>query len=102
MKNLKFTFILIIFNIFSSYAIKGENIPLKGNRFLTFNTIIRVNQIEVSRNKNAGVDERTLHSPEKIIKFREAIEKGFPGSKITWAFSWLALNDTTRQYQTIR
>lgn len=102
MKNLKVAFILIIFNIFSSYTIKGENISLKGNRFLTFNTIIRVNQIEVSRNKNAGVDERTLHSPEKIIKFREAIEKGFPGSKITWAFSWLALNDTTRQYQTIR
>jgi hypothetical protein len=32
---------------------------LMGNRFLTFNTIIRVNQIEVSRNRNVGEDEHT-------------------------------------------
>jgi hypothetical protein len=30
---------------------------LTGNRYLTFNAVIRVNQIEVSRNKNAGEDE---------------------------------------------
>lgn len=103
MKNVGAIFISILLNIISpSVVAEGENIQLKGNRFLTFNTIIRVNQIEVSRDKNAGVDERNLHSPEKIIKFREAIEEGFPGSKITWAFSWLALNDTTKQYQTIR
>lgn len=62
-------------------------IPLMGQRFLTFNTIIRVNQIEVSRDRNVGVDERDVHTPEKVIKFREAIESGFPGAKITWAFS---------------
>ncbi len=103
MKNLGGILIPILLNMFFPFTtIKGENISLKGNRFLTFNTIIRVNQIEVSRVKNVGVDERALHSPEKVIKFREAIEKGFPGSKITWAFSWLALNDTSTQYQTIR
>lgn len=73
-----------------------------GHRFLTFNSVIRVNQIEVSRNKNSGEDERSLHTPSKVIAFRNAIEKGFPGAKITWAFSWLALHDTTLSYTKIR
>jgi hypothetical protein len=64
--------------------------------------VIRVNQIEVSRDKNVGEDERGLHTPEKLIEFRDAIEKGFPGAKITWAFSWLALHDTTFNYTKIR
>ena len=80
----------------------GKTIPLNGNRFLTFNTVIRVNQIEVSRNKNLGVDERELHTPERVIKFREAINAGFPGAKITWAFSWLALHDTSANFTKIR
>jgi hypothetical protein len=79
-----------------------KNIPLMGQRFLTFNAVIRVNQIEVSRDKNVGEDERALHTPERVIKYREAIEDGFPGARITWAFSWLALNDTTASYRKIR
>jgi hypothetical protein len=75
---------------------------LMGNRFLTFNAVIRVNQIEVSRDKNVGEDERSLHTPARVKKYREAIEKGFPGARITWAFSWLALNDTTADYRLIR
>jgi len=81
---------------------ENPDIPLMGNRFLTFNTVIRVNQIEVARDRNVGRDERHLHTPEKVKGFREAIEKGFPGSRITWAFSWLALHDTTNNYKTIR
>ena len=81
---------------------KQDTDQLTGHRFITFNTVIRVNQIEVARDKNVGRDERDLHTPEKVIKFREAIEKGFPGSRITWAFSWLALHDTTTNYKTIR
>ena len=81
---------------------KQDTVGLSGHRFLTFNTVIRVNQIEVARDKNVGRDERHLHTPEKVIKFREAIEKGFPGSRITWAFSWLALHDTTTNYKKIR
>lgn len=76
--------------------------PLMGHRFLTINTVIRVNQIEVSRNRNVGVDERNMHTPERVIAFREAIEAGFPGAKITWSFSWLALHDTTANYTKIR
>lgn len=75
---------------------------LMGNRFLTFNAVIRVNQIEVSRDKNVGYDERKLHTPARVIKYREAIESGFPGAKITWALSWLALHDTTSDYVKIR
>ena len=80
----------------------NTDIPLMGNRFLTLNTVIRVNQIEVTRDKNVGTDERNKHTPEKLIRFREAIEKGFPGSRITWSFSWLSLNDTTNNYRLIR
>lgn len=75
---------------------------LMGNRFLTFNTVIRVNQIEVSRDRNVGEDERALHTPARVIAFRNAIAEGFPGGKITWSFSWLALHDTSKAYTEIR
>ncbi len=75
---------------------------LMGQRFLTFNAIIRVNQIEVARDKNVGHDERSLHTPERVKAYREAIEAGFPGARITWALSWLALHDTTASYRQIR
>ncbi len=82
---------------------KGEAMPgLMGNRFLTFNAVVRVNQIEVSRDLNKGRDERNAHTPERVKTFRDAIEKGFPGASITWAFSWLALHDTTDNYKEIR
>ena len=75
---------------------------LAGHRFLTFNAVIRVNQIEVARDRNVGYDERSLHTPQRVLKFRDAISAGFPGAKITWAFSWLALHDTTANYRQIR
>lgn len=75
---------------------------LMGNRFLTFNTIIRVNQIEVSRDRNEGEDERSAHTPERVVAFREAISCEFPDARITWAFSWLALHDQTENYKKIR
>jgi len=75
---------------------------LMGNRFLTFNTVIRVNQIEVSRDRNVGEDERALHTPARVIAFRKAVAEGFPGGKMTWSFSWLALNDTSEAYEEIR
>jgi hypothetical protein len=75
---------------------------LMGHRFLTLNTVVRVNQIEVARNRNEGVDERSQHTPERIELFRKAVETGFPGARITWAFSWLALHDTAANYRKIR
>ncbi len=83
-------------------AAAPDSLHLMGTRFLTFNAVIRVNQIEVSRNRNVGEDERTLHTPARVIQYREAIEAGFPRARITWALSWLALNDTSSDYRKIR
>ncbi len=80
----------------------GKEVLLMGHRCLTFNSVIRVNQIEVARDKNVGHDERSLHTPERVENFRKAIAKGFPGAKVTWALSWLALHDTTANYRQIR
>lgn len=47
---------------------------LMGHRFLTLNTIVRVHQIEVSREVSHGPDESSVHRPEDARTFREAIE----------------------------
>ncbi|MBK9391272.1 MAG: DUF3863 domain-containing protein [Bacteroidetes bacterium] len=103
-----FISLLILLSLFTTSctdSISSKNKDqdmLSGHRFLTFNSVIRVNQIEVSRDKNVGFDERELHTPSRLVEFRNAIEKGFPGAKITWALSWLALHDTTSDYLKIR
>lgn len=82
----------------------NSNVPdeLMGHRFLTINSIIRVNQIEVTRDTNLGADERERHTPEKVRAFREAIASELPEASITWAFSWLALHDQSENYRKIR
>ncbi len=107
MNTFKLPFLLMFVLLLSLFSCKNEKskepaISLMSNRFLTFNCVIRVNQIEVSRFENKGEDERSLHTPSKLIEFRNAFEKGFPGAKMTWAFSWLALHDTTFNYTKIR
>jgi hypothetical protein len=77
-------------------------VDLMGNRFLTLNTVVRVNQIEVTRDRVAGSDEGDIHTPAVARQFRQAIERGWPGGKITWAFSWRALHDSRPNYQAIR
>jgi hypothetical protein len=76
--------------------------PLLGHRFLTFNTVVRVNQIEAARDKDVGNDESALHTPERARLFRDAIARGWPGARITWAFSWKALQDSRPNYKAIR
>ena len=95
-------FLLLFLNAQAQQKNTKETSKLMGNRFLTLNAVIRVNQIEVSRNRNVGEDERALHTPERVKAFRNAVTEGFPGGKMTWAFSWLALQDTTEAYQQIR
>jgi hypothetical protein len=80
-------------------AVGGE---LLGKRVLTFNSVIRVNQIEVTRNKNAGVDENDRHTPANVRAFRDAFAKGWPGGRMTWALSWHALQDARPNYREIR
>jgi hypothetical protein len=77
---------------------KDKGLKLLGNRFFTLSTVVRVNQIETSRDKSDGMDESSVHGPEEARTFREAVEKGWPGARITWAFSWLALKDQRPNY----
>lgn len=81
---------------------KDKELKLMGNRFFTLSTVIRLNQIETSRNKSDGTDESSVHSPEEARTFREAIEKSWPGARITWAFSWLALKDHRLNYMDLK
>ncbi len=71
-------------------------------RYLTLNTVIRCNQIEVRHDKRIGEDEYHMHSPENIQRFRDLVSKAIPGGNITWAFSWLALINESENYQQIR
>lgn len=105
MKQALTNYFMFLFLLVASAASGQENaakITLQGNRFLTFNAVIRVNQIEVSRKRNIGEDERAQHTPERVMAMRKAVADGFPGGKMTWAFSWLALQDTSANYRMIR
>lgn len=79
-----------------------NKLQLMGNRFFTFATIVRVNQIEVSRTESLGVDESNMHHPEAARLFRESIAKAWPGARMTWAFTWLALHDQRQNYIDLR
>jgi hypothetical protein len=73
-------------------------LQLMGNRFFTLSTVVRVRQIEVSRDVAHGPDESSVHTPAEARIFRETVEKAWPGARITWAFSWLALKDNRPDY----
>jgi len=75
---------------------------LDGRRILTFNSVIRVNQIEVTRTQNEGFDEADGHTPENVRALRDAFAAGWPGAPMTWAFSWRALFDKRENYRRIR
>ncbi len=80
----------------------SEPKQLMGQRFLTLNTVVRVHQIEVTRDIALGPDEASIHTVAEARTFREAIEAAWPGARITWAFSWLALHDERPQYRELR
>ena len=73
-----------------------------GNRFFTLSTVVRVRQIEVTRETSHGPDESAIHTPKEARLFRETIEENWPGARITWAFTWKALHDKRPNYQGIR
>jgi hypothetical protein len=62
----------------------GGRGQLDGKRILTFSSVIRVNQIEVTRTRNAGFDEYDRHSPENIKALRQALADGWPEARMTW------------------
>lgn len=83
-------------------AISPEPNGLIGHKFLTLNTVVRVRQIEVTRDTAHGPDESSVHTPQEARTFRETIESAWPGARITWAFSWLALHDARDSYRELR
>jgi len=76
--------------------------PAMQGRFITHVSVVRVNQIEVTPTRNIGEDEASDNRPERIRSRRDAFARGCPGGKMTWAISWLALNDTRSEYQEAR
>ena len=81
---------------------KQRTPQLLGNRFFTFNTVVRVRQIETSRDVAHGPDESGIHTPKEARIFRDTVEKAWPGARITWAFSWLALKDERPNYRALK
>jgi hypothetical protein len=82
----------------------GDRAPtgeMKG-RFLSLATVVRVRQIETTRDQAEGPDESSVHSVTEARLFRETIDKAWPGARITWAFSWLALKDTRPSYRELK
>jgi hypothetical protein len=75
--------------------------PLRG-RFLTHISVVRVNQIEVTPARSIGQDEASDNRPELIRARRDAFSRGCPDGKMTWAISWLALNDSRNEYREAR
>ncbi|MEI7438037.1 MAG: DUF3863 domain-containing protein, partial [bacterium] len=73
-----------------------------GRRSITFASVIRVNQIEAGRTQNIGHDEGTIHTVEAVRNLRQDFAAAFPGGRMTWALSWLALQDQRPNYQAIR
>jgi len=84
-----------------SQVFAAELSPLRG-RFLTHVSVVRVNQIEVTPDRSIGEDEAPDNSSSHIRSRREAFERGCPEGRMTWAISWLALNDNRKEYQEAR
>ena len=77
-------------------------VTLMDGRFFTFVGLVRVNQIEVTRDRNLGNDEAKEHTVEAVRSMRDHLEQAFPGARMTWAFSLLALQDQRDNYKAIR
>ena len=84
-----------------SFGAVTATTPLRG-RFLTHVSVVRVNQIEVTPTRSIGEDEVADNRPERIRSRREAFARGCPEGRMTWAISWLALNDSRQDYKEAR
>ena len=103
--SLKVLLIFTCFPLVAAQSLSSQEVPenqFLGHRYFTFNTVVRVNQVETSRDVTNGEDESGIHSPKEARVFRETIEKGWPGARITWAFRWLALKDERPAYRDLK
>jgi len=83
------------------FAAANESTSLQG-RFLTHVSVVRVNQVEVTPNRSIGLDESHDSHPDRMRARREAFGRGCPDGRMTWAISWLALNDNRQEYKDAR
>ena len=86
----------------ANYQAFAANLPPLRGRFLTHISVVRVNQIEVTPTRSIGDDESADNSPSLIRARRDAFARGCPDGRMTWAISWLALNDSRKEYQQAR
>ena len=75
---------------------------VKDKRVVNINAIVRVGQIEVTREHNVGNDEADRHTVEAAERFRQSVSDAIPEAKVTWAFSWMALHDMRPNYVALR
>lgn len=94
--------LLVASPAFAEGAAFNSDWSVRGKRVININTVVRVNQIEVSRTTNRGRDEAHKHTVEAVETFRKAVSDAIPEAKVTWAFSWLALQDPRPNYVAIR
>ena len=81
---------------------KFSSEPLKG-KYINFMTAVRVHSWENTRARTHGTwMEQNNHTPEIALKMRKSIAEAFPGARITWAWSWLALNSKEANYVKLR
>jgi Domain of Unknown Function with PDB structure (DUF3863)/Domain of Unknown Function with PDB structure (DUF3864) len=93
-----------------AFAKGAEKIPIPQSagasglrgRFLTHISVVRVNQIEVTPTHSIGEDEAGDNRPDRIRSRREAFQRGCPNGRMTWAISWLALQDDRKEYREAR
>jgi len=76
--------------------------PLKG-RYINFMTAVRVQSWENTRARgHSEIMERERHTPAIALKMRKSVAEAFPGARITWAWSWHALNAMDSNYVELR
>lgn len=75
--------------------------PLKG-RYLAFMTGVRVHPWEVTRARSHGTWMQEKHTPAIALKMRSALAQSFPGARMTWAWSWHALNKQSTDFVELR
>ena len=77
--------------------------PLKG-RFINFMTTVTTHFWESTRARLHGEwgEEGKRNTPANAMKLRNAVEAGFPGAKITWAWTWGALTSLEANYVELR
>jgi len=76
--------------------------PLKG-RYINLMTAVRLQSWENTRTRTHGQNnEPHKHTPEIALRMRKSLAEVFPEARITWAWSWGALNDTRQNYVDLR